>query len=134
MCTKTHDNMVYPSWDMGATTQFSVVLGHFLIWVIWAIWVIFSLLAPKIKTWKKIRRYFIFHMCKINKDSWHIRHYRQKFFVILNQFLLFYPTNKPRNQNFEIMKKNPGDMVVLHLCTTMMYGSWDMDLNKINIF
>ena len=30
MCTKNHDHMVYASWDMGGTTQFSVIFGHFL--------------------------------------------------------------------------------------------------------
>ena len=34
-------------------------------------------------------------------------------------FLPFYPSNKPENQNFEIMKKKlPGDIIILDLCTT----------------
>ena len=37
-------------------------------------------------------------------------------FVILGHFLPFYPTNNPKNQNFEKMKKNPGDIIILHLC------------------
>ena len=31
---------------------------------------------------------------------------RKNFFVILNHFLLFYPTNNPKTQNFEKMNKN----------------------------
>ena len=30
-----------------------------------------------------------------------------EFFVILGHFLPFYPTNDPKNQNFEKMKKTP---------------------------
>ena len=30
MCTKNHGHMVYAYWDMGATTEFSVIFGHFL--------------------------------------------------------------------------------------------------------
>ena len=46
-------------------------------------------------------------------------------------FLLFYPTNNPKNQNFEKMKKALGDIIILHMCTIndnhIMYGSWDME-------
>ena len=53
-----------------------------------------------------------------------------EFFVILDNFLPFYPPNNPKNQNFEKMKKTPGDIIILHMCTKnydqMMYGSWDM--------
>ena len=42
----------------------------------------------------------------------------QNFFAILSQFLPFYPTNNPKNQNFEKMtKKTSGDIIVLHKCT-----------------
>ena len=46
-------------------------------------------------------------------------------------FLPFYPPNNPKNQNFEKMKKTPGDIyiIILHMRTIndnhMMYGSWD---------
>ena len=40
------------------------------------------------------------------------------------------PTNSPKNQNFEKMKKAPGDIITLQMCTKnydqMMYGSWYM--------
>ena len=41
--------------------------------------------------------------------------------------LPFDPPNNPKNQNFEKIKKGPGDIIILHLSTTndnhMMYGS-----------
>ena len=49
-----------------------------------------------------------------------------EYFLILDYFLPFYPPNNPENQNFEKMKKMPGD-IILHMCTIhenhMMYGS-----------
>ena len=53
-------------------------------------------------------------------------------------FLPIYSTNKPKNQNFEKMKKTPGGIIILHLPTTndnrIMYGSWDIEFNKQNLF
>ena len=58
-------------------------------------------------------------------------------FVILGHFLPFYSTNKPKNQNFEKMKKSLGDIIILHLSTTndnhIVYGSWDMEFNRQNL-
>ena len=55
------------------------------------------------------------------------------FFVLLDCFLLSYPTSNPKNENFEKMKKLHGDIVILHRCNIngnhMMYGSWDMKRN-----
>ena len=49
------------------------------------------------------------------------------FFVILGHFLPFYPTNNPKNQDFEKMKRTSGDVIILHMCTKnhdhMMYAS-----------
>ena len=46
-----------------------------------------------------------------------------------------YPPNNPKNQNFEKMKKLPGD-IIFHMCTIndnhMMYGSWDMERDRQN--
>ena len=40
------------------------------------------------------------------------------------------PTTTPASQNFEKMKKTPGDIIILHTCTKnydqMVYSSWDM--------
>ena len=43
---------------------------------------------------------------------WYIMDDRQNFFVILGYFLPFYPSNNPENQNFEKMKKAPGDIII----------------------
>ena len=49
--------------------------------------------------------------------SWYMEHDWENFFVILDYFLPFYPTNNPKNWNFEKMKKPPGDIIILHKCT-----------------
>ena len=47
----------------------------------------------------------------------------------MGQILPSYPYNGPENQNFEKMKKMPGDIILLHMCTInedhMIYGSWN---------
>ena len=77
----------------------------------------------------------ILDMCTINYNykmcgSWDTECDRQIFFVILDHFLLFYPPNNPKNQNFEKMKKMPRDIIILHKCTKnhddMLHCSWDM--------
>ena len=56
----------------------------------------------------------------------------------MGPFLPIYSTNKPKNQNFEKMKKTPGGIIILHLSTTndnrIMYGSWEIEFNKQNLF
>ena len=62
-------------------------------------------------------------------SSWDKKRDGQIFFVILDRFLTFYRPNNSKNQNFEKMKKAPGD-IILHMCTIngnhVMYGFWDM--------
>ena len=62
--------------------------------------------------------------------------WQTEFFVILDHFLPFYPSNNPKNQNFEKMKKTPEDIIILQMCTIndshMMYGSWEMECNGHN--
>ena len=56
----------------------------------------------------------------------------------MGYFLPFYPSNSPKNQNFEKMKKAPGDIIILHKCAKnynqMIYSSWDMVHDKCNYF
>ena len=40
-----------------------------------------------------------------------------EFFVVLDNFLPFYPPKMPKSQNFEKMGKTPGDIIILHTCT-----------------
>ena len=46
--------------------------------------------------------------------------------------------NSPDNQNYEKMKKTPGDIIILHKCiindNCMIYGSWDTKCNRQNFF
>ena len=60
------------------------------------------------------------------------------FFVILDRFLPFYPPNNPKDQDFEKMKKAPGDIIILHRCTIndnhMMYSSWDHKHDRQTFF
>ena len=64
------------------------------------------------------------------------REWDRQLFVILDHFLPFYSPNHPKTQNFEKMKKPPGDIIILHRCTIndnhMMYGSWDTKSSKQN--
>ena len=65
-------------------------------------------------------------------DVWFLRYqaWWTEFFVILDHFLLFYPSNNLKNQNFEKLKKTSGYIIILHRCTIndnhMMYGPWDI--------
>ena len=44
----------------------------------------------------------------------------------------------PKIWNFEKLKKKPGDIIILHMCTIndyhMMYSSWDMKHDRQNFF
>ena len=98
----------------------------------------------KSKFWKNLKntwRYYhftnVYHKWQ-SYDVWFLRYevWQTEFFVILDCFLPFYPPNNPKNQNFEKMKKTPGDIIILHMCTIndnhMMYGSWDMEHDRLN--
>ena len=54
-----------------------------------------------------------------------------RMFCHLGPFFPFHPAKNPKNQNFEIKKKLPGDIIILYMCTInenhMMHGSGDMD-------
>ena len=66
-------------------------------------------------------------------DTWFLRYeaWRTEFFVILGCFLPFYLPNNPKNQHFEKLEKNPGDIIIFHMCNIhdnqMIYGSWDIE-------
>ena len=57
-------------------------------------------------------------MCTINEDHMVLKYkVRQtETFVILGNFLLFQPPDKPKNQNFKTEKKTLGDITILHIC------------------
>ena len=105
---KNENHMMHGSWDMERDRIFSH-FGRF-----------FGLLPPKKtenqnfekKTTKNLD--IILHNCTLNDnhmmyDSWDMKPNRHNIFVILD-ILPFYPTNNPKTQNFEKMKKTPGDI------------------------
>ena len=58
-----------------------------------------------------------------------------RIFCYFGWFFTLLPPNNPKDQNFEKMKKPPGDIITLHICTIndnhMMYGCWDMGHDRI---
>ena len=74
----------------------------------------------KSKFWKNDKTLEdIIILMTINDSQWFFWYGVQqtKLFVILDCFLPFYPPNNPKNQNFEKLKKNPRDIIILHKCT-----------------
>ena len=93
----------------------------------------------KINAW----RYYHFAHVYHKWHSYDVRFLRYrawwtKFFVILDHFLLFYPSSNPKNQKFEKMKKIPGDIIILHKCIKnhdhMLHCSWDMAHDGCNYY
>ena len=90
---------------------------------------------------KRSEDIIILQMCTKNDshmtyDSWHMECNRQDFFVILDQFLPFNLSNNLKDQNFEKMKKPPGDIIILHRRNInddhIMYGSCDNKRDRQN--
>ena len=116
------NNMIYISWDIEKTVrqnwkkQILVMLGHFLC--------PFTPLKTQIiqfwKNEKNCQRYHHFTRVYQKSYSYDVRFQRYgviqtEFFVILGNFLPFYPPNDPENQNFEKMKKMPGDIILSYI-------------------
>ena len=101
-------------------------------------WFIALLHHPKNQNFKKIRKIaqdIILHMCTKthNHEVQFLRcGVRDRIFSHFGLFLPFYPPNNPENQNFEKMKKESGDDIILHMCTKItiiMYASWNKKCN-----
>ena len=73
-------------------------------------------------------------------DVWFLRYgaWQTELIVIFDCFLPFYPPNNPKNQNFEKLKKAPGDIIILHKCAKnhdhMLYCSLDMARNGFHCY
>ena len=132
MCTINNSHMMYGSRDVECNGQnFFCCFGLF-----------FALLPPKnlknqnIEKMKKTPEdIIILNTCIINDNymmygSWNMERNRQNVLSFWTIFCTFNSDN-PKNQNFEKMKKLPGDIILFHMCTIndnhMMYGSWDME-------
>ena len=146
--------MIYSSWDIEQNKLKLVILGNFLPFTPPKIKILKNekicwryhhfTRVPKIKiTWctfldmrSETDRIF-YHFGPFfallppqqSYDVWFPRYGMQQteFFVILDHFLHFYPTNNLKNQNFEKIKQIPRDIIISHRCTItdnhMMYGS-----------
>ena len=131
-CTTNEDHMMYCSWDIRQDRVFCHSGPFFALWP-----------TPKHsenQNFEKLKKPLgditILHMCPSNDNhmmycSWDMECDRQYF--ILGHFLPFYPTKNLKNKIFSKIekKKTPGNVIILHLCTTndnhMMYGSWYME-------
>ena len=100
---------------------------------------------PKNQNFEKMKKIsgeiIILHKCTINDNhmmhsSWDMKRNGRNF-LHFGPFLPFYPTNNPKSQNFQKLKKTLGDIINLHKCTIndnhMMYGSWDMKCDGQNL-
>ena len=113
-------------------TDFFINLGHTLPF--------YSPDDPENQNFEKIPGgVIILHMCILNYNhmmygSWAMECEGQTFLSFWTIFCSF--TNNPKNENFEKMKKTPGDIIILHKCTMnnnhMMHGSCDMKRDRQN--
>ena len=91
------------------------------------------------KSWRYHHFTHVYHKWQ-SHDVWFLRYeaWRTESLVISDHFLPFYPPNNPKNQNFEKLKKTPGDIIILHKCTKnhdhMLYCSWDMARDGCNCY
>ena len=127
MCTKNHNHMRYGSWD----TEWDGIFCHFEPF--------FALLPPvnqENQNFEKMKKtsVIILPMCTKNENHmmygpWDMKHDRifLSFWAII---CTFYPTNNPKNRNFEKMKKTLGDIIILHKYSKnpdhTLCCSWDM--------
>ena len=128
LCNKKHNHMMYPYSDMECDRH-SFLSSE-------AIFCSFTpLVTTKTKIYKKCKNcleILSFYHKSRSYHVWFLRYKVQKteFFIILDHLLPFDPTNKPKNQTFEKIKKTPEVIIILQLCTTnddhMMYRSWDI--------
>ena len=90
----------------------------------------------KSKLWRYYPFTQVYHKWE-SCDVWFLRYGEQQTecFVILDHFLHFYsPT---LSLHSEKMEKAPGNIIIIHLCTTnndhAMYCSWNMESDRPNI-
>ena len=131
MCTINDNHMMYSSWDMEHDWQnFFVILDLFL-----------SFCAPnkpENQNFEKLKKtpgdnHFkhMYHKWQ-SYGVWFLRYWawQTKYFCYFGPFFALSAPKNSKNQNFEKMKKAPGDIIILHKCTInenhMMYCSWDM--------
>ena len=105
MCTINDNHIMYGSWDIECDGQNSL-----------SFWTIFcpftTLTTQKIKILKKWHKWQSYNAWFLRYEAW-----QTEYFVILDHFLPFYLPNNSKNQTFKKLKKNLGDIIILHKCT-----------------
>ena len=89
--------------------------------------------------WRYYPSIYVYHKWRSYVYIWFLIYkvWQTEICVILGHFLPFYTPNNLKNQDFEKMKKTPGDIIILNMCTIndnhMMCGSWDSKRNGPNV-
>ena len=129
--------MIVPEiWS--ATDRLFLILDHFLPF--------YPINDPENQNFNKMKKItediIIFNKWIINYNhmmysSWDMKRATDIIFCHFGPFFALYPTNNPKNQDVEKMKKTRGD-IILHNCTKnhdhMLYCSWDMARNGCNLY
>ena len=123
MCTINDYHMMHVSWDRECNRQ------NFL-----SFWTIFANRKNSIlKKWKKRTSVplMIITWCMVPE----IMSLMDKYFLsFLTVFCSFTPLTTQKIKLLKKMKKLPGDIVILHMCTindnNMMYVSWNMECDR----
>ena len=99
---------------------------------------------PKNQNFEKMKvpgDIIISHLCTTNDGhmmygSWDMECDRHNFLSFWASFCCFTPLTTWKIKMLKKWKKAPGDIIILHFCTTnedhMMYGSWDMKHGRQN--
>ena len=135
-----HKRKSYDVWFLRywmGQTGFFIILDHF--------WHFYNPNNPKSQHFEKIKKppggIIILHMSNINDNhimygSWDMECDRQNFLSFWTVFCPFTPLTM-RKSKFWKMKKPPGDIIILHICTIndnyVMYGSWHMEHDRQNL-
>ena len=131
--------MRYSSWDMEWDSQNFVILGHFLTFYPPNNQENQNLSKMKKASWDVIT----LHMCTKNQNHMmyasqvmeYNRHNFLSFWVTLCHFI---PLLTPKIKISNKCKKNPGDIVLSHMCNInedhMMCGSWDKKAQRTEFF
>ena len=118
-----------PIWQ----TECIVILDSF--------WHFFHNNNPKNQNFEKMKTdpgdIIIFHMCTIyDNHMMYMKHDRQNVLLFLTVFCSFTPLTTWKIKILKTLKKTPGDIIILHMCTTndnhMMYGSLDTECHRHN--
>ena len=130
MCTINNNHMIHGSWDMKRDREFFDTFDCFLPF--------YPPKNPKNQNFEKLKKcleILSFYTCApkmtiiwcMVPEIWSVT---GKFFCHFGLLFAILPPNNPKNQNFEKLKKMPGGIIILYMCTIndnqMMYGSWDI--------